>query len=274
LLPHKCSALWSKKPQGTEAKWVKLGDAKIPILGELNILGQQTAFRPSSEHCFQHRLAQAWKAAYANAPLLRSTMISHQERLRLLHALIKPCLLYGCQSWKLTPALLVKILEAERDLSRWCLRLHPDPQTEHGDAGDTLDAWIQWRSASARKIAEVLHKNGSERWHQTALKLHWQWAGHAARMGSNSPNCIAATRHIRTTVRGRPPAGWAQLLCRFSEDELYAEERNFWAGMAQDRSIWDSFCVDFIDYVDNNILHERMTDTLRNDDIAVRAMSV
>ena len=110
LLPEKCSALWSNTPAGTETEKINLGTKSIPIVGSLVVLGQEISFKKDSMHAFQHRLRQAWKTAHANATLLRSTTMSHGARIRLLQALVKPSLLYGVETWKLTPALLAKSL--------------------------------------------------------------------------------------------------------------------------------------------------------------------
>ena len=123
--------------------------AKIPIHAALTILGQEVAFRKDSTHCFQHRLRQAWKAAHANAPLLRSTSTSHAMRFKLLQALVKPCLLYGVQTWRLTPELIAKIISAERSLTRWCLRMNKQTSGT-GTAEENLETWVKWKGDTAR----------------------------------------------------------------------------------------------------------------------------
>ena len=113
------------------------------------------AFRGDSNHGFAHGLRQAWKVAHANAPLLRSTSTSHAMRLKLLQSLVKPCLLYGVETWKLTPDLTAKIISAERALTRWCLRVSIRTS---GRAEESLAAWIQWKIDSAREIARLTEK--------------------------------------------------------------------------------------------------------------------
>ena len=165
-------------------------------------------------HAFKHRLRQAWKTAHANSTLLRSTAISHGARIRLLQALVKPSLLYGSETWKLTPALLAKIIGAERAISRWCMRLTNRAGRTDNEEGD-LAAWVQWQADTARQIAKTTSKQQIERWHVTAIRLHWQWAGKAARK-AGTPNHTAATVHIRPIGSGRSRAHWAQLLRQFS----------------------------------------------------------
>ncbi len=126
-----------------------------------------------------------------NGTLLRSSTTSF----RLLQALVKPCLLYGSEVWKFISSLLGNIGTAETEFSRWCLRLRPEEQQNQdgsAGAGTSMEAWIQWRILSAITIATTNAKNNSERWHHTALKLHWQWAGHAA-----NKNCRIANTQSR-----------------------------------------------------------------------------
>jgi hypothetical protein len=137
LLPKKCSALRSRKPNRSETTKIKLGEERIPIMVELIILGQEVAFRQDSMHSFKHRLRQAWNTAHAGASLLRSTSTSHMARIKLLQGLVKPSLLYGSETWKLTPAILAKIIGAERSFSRWCLRM-TNRKTRRRTTGTTV----------------------------------------------------------------------------------------------------------------------------------------
>jgi hypothetical protein len=182
LLPEKCSALWSKTPDGSESAKINLGSEEIPIHGALVVLGQEISFKKDSMHAFQHRLRQAWKTAHANTILLRSTAMSHGARIRLLQALVKPSLLYGSETWKLTPALLAKIIGAERAFSRWCMRLTNRAGRTDDEEGD-LAAWFCGRPTRPGKLPTQLamgwkggqeHRNsksqGGNRSHQT----RWQ----------------------------------------------------------------------------------------------------
>ena len=220
LLPEKCSALWSEAPAGKEAATINLGTKSIPIVGALVVLGQEISSK-NTMHSFQHRLRQAWKTVHANAILLRSTTMSHGARIRLLQALVKPSLLYGAETWQLTPALLAKIIGTERAFSRWCLRLTNRTNTT-GEEERDIATWVQWQTDSARKVAKTTHKQHFERWHVTALRLHWKWAGKAAR-NPGTRNHTADTTHQSTNGRGRPQAHWAQLLRQFSTKELVGE---------------------------------------------------
>jgi hypothetical protein len=267
LLPEKCSALWSEAPAGTEAEKINLGAKSIPIVGALVVLGQEISFKKDSMHSFQHRLRQAWKTAHANATLLRSTTTSHGDRIRLLQALVKPSLLYGVETWKLTPALLSKIIATERAFSRWCLRLNGRADTTGDDERDTAN-WIQWQTDSARRIAKTSHKQKIERWHVTALRLHWNWAGKAVR-NKNTPNYRAATQHVRPSGRGRPQAHWEQLLRQFSAKEMTGGP-DFWVQLAENKTRWLSFTHFFVEFVETKVLRADTRSTLARDAMSIR----
>ncbi len=218
-------------------------------------------------HTFQHRLRQAWKIAHANAILLRSTTTSHGARIRLLQTLVKPSLLYGAETWKLTPALLAKIIGTERAFSRWCLRL-TNRTNVTGEEENDIAAWVQWQAESARKVAKATHKQHIERWHVTALRRHWKWAGEAARK-QGTVNHTAATVHISPTGRGRPQAHWAQLIRQFSTKEL-AGEPNSWEQLAECKTRWLSFSDIFVEYVETKVLRADTRATLARDIISIR----
>ena len=197
---------------------IKLGEANIPINAALIIPGQETAFKKDATHSFKHRLRQAWKAAHANAHLLRDTSTSHVTRIRLLQSLVKPCLLYGVESWTMTPDILAKIVAAERALTRWCLRMTRHTSGTEG-VEENLASWIKWKTDSAREIARLMEKTKVMRWHISALRLHWQWAGHTARR-PGSTNHRAATSYVTPNRRGRPPPQWSDMLRGFSSKIL------------------------------------------------------
>ena len=246
---------------------INLGAKSIPIVGSLVVLGQEISFKKDSMHSFQHRLSQAWKTAHANSILLRSTTTSHGDRIKLLQALVKPSLLYGVETWKLTPALLAKVITAERAFSRWTLRLINRADTTGDEERDTAN-WIQWQTDSARRIANTSHKQKIERWHVTALRLHWNWAGKAAR-NKDTPNYRAATQHIKPLGRGRPQAHWEQLLRQFSTREMTGAP-DYWVQLAEDKTRWQSFSKIFVDFVETKVLRADTRATLARDAVSIR----
>ena len=221
-------------------------------------------------HSLKHRIRQACKTAQSNIDLLRSTKTSHTKRLSLLQALVKPSVLYGCETWKLTPGTIAKIISTERTFTRWCLRKtnrHITPEIPEEEDEGTI-AWIRWRATSAREIARTMSKGKIERWHVTALRMHWQWAGHAARR-SGTYNHSAATAHIKPAGRGRPPPHWSQLLRTFSTQELRGPP-NQWEILAQDRAEWNTFADIFIHFVETHILRSDTRATPARDSVASR----
>ena len=221
-------------------------------------------------HSFKHRLRQAWKTAHASAVLLRSPSTSHTKRIKLLQGLVKPSLLYGSETCKLTPGILARIVGAERAFSRWCLRMTNRKALLDEGENDDMVAWIQWRANSARDIAKTMGKGKIERWHVTALRLHWQWAGHAIRR-TGTTNHMAASAHIRPAGRGRPPPHWAQFLRSFSTQELRGPAEA-WEALAQDRVQWNSFANIFIEFVETHILRADARAALARDEMSVREM--
>ena len=176
--------------------------------------------------------------------------------------LVKTCLLYGVEPWKLTPGLIAKIISAERALTRWCLRM--SKQTSGVDTAEvSLAAWIQWKKDTAREIARLTEKTKTMRWHITALRLHWQWAGHAARR-PGTMNYEAATVYISPNRRGQPPPHWSHLLRSFSIKVLLGNADS-WIQLAQDKTAWNEFGNYFTQYVEAQVLREDTRATLARD---------
>ena len=183
-------------------------------------------------------------------------------RLKLLQALVKPCLLYGVQTWRLTPELIATIISAERSLTRWCLRMSKQANAT-GTAEENLETWIQWKGDTAREIARLTEKTKCIRWHITALRLHWQWAGHAARRPGTA-NYEAVTAHRAQTRRGRPQAQWSSLLRSYSIKELKGTADS-WIALAQDKADWIEFSKYFTQFVETKVLREDTRATLARD---------
>ena len=142
-----------------------------------------------------------------------------------------------------------------------------------GTAEESLAAWIQWKIDTAREIARLTEKTKTTRWHTSALRLHWQWAGHAARK-PGTMNYEAATVYTAPNRRGHPPPHWSQMLRRFSTRELLGNAGS-WTQLAQDKSAWNEFGNYFTQYVEAQVLREDTRATLARDARAiVQALSV
>ena len=104
-------------------------------------------------------------------------------------------------------------------------------------------------------------------WHMSALRLHWQWAGHAARK-LGTMNYEAATAFTAPSKRGHPPPQWSQMLRSFSIKELCGNA-GYWIDLAQDKSAWSEFGRYFTQYVETHVLREDTRASLARDAIAL-----
>ena len=136
------------------------------------------------------------------------------------------------------------------------------------DEGDVTN-WVTWRAEPARKIAQISGENNIERWHTSILRQHWRWAGHAVRR-PNTDNFLAATAHIAPRGRGRPPPHWAQLLRKFSTQELRGDS-DTWIEIAQNRNEWSNMTSIFTEFVEVQFLRADTRATLARDSIVARS---
>ena len=224
--PGKCVAICSLYPEGKEHGSISINNTNIPISTSMVTLGHLLAFRTSSIHSFEYRKALAWKVAHANEKLLRSKVVSRKQRIRLLNALVRPCMMHASETWKWSPELLAQVLTAEREFGRWCLRLaaFQPARAPDSDGAQTLEEYITWKMDTAREVAAYSTQAGVERWHKTALKSYWNWAGHIARMSPEGMNNIVACHVHRPCGRGRPAVQWNHILQKFSTHELQGEQ--------------------------------------------------
>ena len=107
-----------------------------------------------------------------------------------------------------------------------------------------------------------------ERWHATAIRSHWQWAGKAARK-TGAPNHMAETVHIRPQGSGRPRAHWAQLLRQFSVKELRGDPES-WEHLAQNKVECYTSSELFVEVVETQVLGAETRATLARDAVATR----
>ena len=110
-------------------------------------------------------------------------------------------------------------------------------------------------------------KTKCTRWHITALRLRWQWAGHAARRPGTA-NYEAVTAHRTPTRRGRPQAQWSSLLRSYSIKELKGNADS-WIALAQNKADWIEFSKYFTDFVETKVLREDTRATLARDARAI-----
>ncbi|XP_073820509.1 uncharacterized protein [Musca autumnalis] len=164
----------------------------------------------------QSRINKARIAFHNMRKIWSSRNISRSTKLRLFNTSIKPILLYGCETWKVTKT----INQALQVFINKCLRRICN---------------IFWPTIISN--ADLLQLTSSEPIEREIKRRKWRWIGHTLRKDDTDLNKMAFEWNPQgTRRRGRPKMTWIRT--------IQAESKNFgtWPEIrriAQDRQRWN-----------------------------------
>ena len=70
------------------------------------------------EEEIRERIAKGNKAFYANKTLFKSNLLSTKSKLKLYWSVIRPTVVYGCETWVLKEGIIQKLSVFEREILR------------------------------------------------------------------------------------------------------------------------------------------------------------
>ena len=70
------------------------------------------------EEEIRERIAKGNKAFYANKTLFKSNLLSTKSKLKLYWSVIRPTVVYGCETWVLKESITQKLSVFEREILR------------------------------------------------------------------------------------------------------------------------------------------------------------
>jgi hypothetical protein len=68
------------------------------------------------EEEIRERIAEGNKAFYANKALFKSNLVSRKSKLKLYSSVIRPTVVYGCETWALKESIIQKLTMSERKI--------------------------------------------------------------------------------------------------------------------------------------------------------------
>ena len=93
------------------------------------------------------RIAKGNKAFYANKMLFKSNLVSRKSKLKLYWSVIRPTVVYGCETWVLKESIIQKLSVFERKILRKIF-------------GPTKEANGIWRIKTNKELVELIkHQN-------------------------------------------------------------------------------------------------------------------
>lgn len=207
---------------------ITIDEYNFEVVQSFKYLGSTVNIENDIEEEIKTRTMQGNRCFYALKHLFRSTILSRNTKLRLYKTLIRPIVMYACETWSLT-------LRQESLLScfeRKVLRSICGPIQENG----------RWRIRTNRELTEIF---GEETIVAAVKSARLRWAGHVARMEDNRmPKKALEKKFDSTRARGRPRKRWLDGV----EDDILKLGVDNWRSLAQDRLRWRFSLIEILKF--------------------------
>jgi hypothetical protein len=153
--------------------------------------------------------------------IVYSQNVHRKTKIRIYKTIIKPALMYGCETWSLLLNAKIKLGIFERKILR---RIY-GPINENG----------QWRCRYNTELYELYKYEYSDIVNDVKLR-RLQWAGHVIRMPEERiPRKVMMGRLEGVRPIGRPKKRWMDGVQTDAKDLLNMKE---WKAQALDRNEW------------------------------------
>ena len=168
-------------------------------------------------------IAKGNKAFYANKALFQSKLVSRRSKLKLYQTVIRPVVVYGCETWVLKENIIQKLSVFERKILR---RIYGPTRNKDGS----------WKIRNNTELDKLIqHRNVIN--YVKAQRL--SWFGHVHRKPETSTvRKIYKWQPYVTRPAGRPKHRW--------DDDVRNDLRRMkllkWSEQAQDRLEWKKNC--------------------------------
>lgn len=183
-----------------------------------NYLGVIITEKSEEKDEIQNRLAKGSKSAGALSRLLKSKQLTRQAKIKLYETVIRPTVLYGCETWILTKNLEESLEVWERKMLR---KIYGG--VKEGE---------MWRRRTNEELTELYRR---EKITTAAKKQRLRWLGHLYRLPKGRASRAAMeTQGGSKRRRGRPRRRWMGAVC----EDLRRFGVVNWKESATDRKKW------------------------------------
>lgn len=163
-----------------------------------NYLGVTITNKGEEKAEIQERIAKGIKCMGGLLHILKSKSISRNVKKRLYKTIIRPVVIYGCETWKLNLKEKQSLEIVERKVLR---RIYGGKRT-----GEV------WERRTNKEILELYNEPSIS---NVARAQRMRWLGHVARLDDNIPTKQALIRGITgRRSRGRPRSKWMEMVER------------------------------------------------------------
>ena len=200
---------------------VQAGNLNLQYTDKFKYLGAIVTEGNNMETEISERIAAGNRCYHALSPIMRSRKVSRKTKLRTYNIVIRPTVLYACETWTLTKARKNKLEVFENNILRRILGPVFDRTTD------------EWRRRHNREIRE---QTGQLLLQCVARGRRARWAGHCVRMDQTRfPRLAMEGRVQGTRPLGRPRYRWSDGV---ASDIAQINPDLDWKETAQDRRTW------------------------------------
>ena len=198
---------------------IRFGDHDFEVVDEFTYLG--VLIRPDGDTTpeIRRRVMAANRCYYGLLKQLRSKELSRRTKCRIYRTLIRPVLIYGCESWTLRKSDENTLLVFERKVLRTIFGAVRENQV--------------WRRRYNFELEQLF---GEPNILAVVKTQRLRWAGHLARMDqARAPATLFRNIPEGRRSKGRPKARWSDGV----EADLKTLKVNNWQRTAHDRQRWN-----------------------------------
>ena len=179
-----------------QSKAIKIDGEDLEEVEEYNYLGQMLKLNKDHENEIKRRITVGWKMYGKYGNIMRGSLPVCLKR-KVYNQCILPAMLYGCETWKLTKAMEMKLRSAQRAMERSMLGITLKDRKRA--------SWIR-EQTGVKDILEAIKEQ------------KWKWAGEVARKedGRWSRRVTDWTPRDGKRGRGRPDRRWRDEIERFA----------------------------------------------------------
>lgn len=190
---------------------------------EFKYLGSVLTTRSEVTKEVHQRIINANRMFFSLNNLFKSRLISHKNKIQLYMTLVRPVLLYDCETWATAATTEEKICAFERKILRKI----------YGPVYNTMEG--KWE----RRTKEDLYQRfGKPHIGQILGQRRLQWFGHIFRAHGSLTNRVLYSQPTGKRPRGRPRTRWKDRVLTI----LHQVEPTATEGEAGDRQRWATIC--------------------------------
>jgi hypothetical protein len=123
----------------TQLDRLTVGNIKIDQVRSFSYLGTIMNGNNTLEEEIRERIVKGNKSFYANRALFKSNLVSRKSKLNLCWSVIRPVVVYGCETWVRKESIIQRLSVFERKILR---KICGPAKEDNGNWGIKTERWM------------------------------------------------------------------------------------------------------------------------------------